>query len=71
MPILVVRYKTEREEAIKAGFSTLVGADEDKIVSCAMKILKKDRKHTRIKAKNPYGEGKASEKITKIIKEFF
>lgn len=71
VPILVVRYKTEREEAIKAGFSTLVGADEDKIVSCAMKILKKDKKHTRIKAKNPYGEGKASKKITKIIKEFF
>ena len=71
VPILVVRYKTEREEAIKAGFSTLVGADEDKIVSCAMKILKKDKKHTRIQAKNPYGEGKASKKIAKIIKEFF
>lgn len=71
VPILVARYKTERKEAIKAGFSTLVGADEDKIVSCATKILKKDKKHTRIKAKNPYGNGKASKKITKIIKEFF
>lgn len=71
VPILVTRYKTERTEAIKAGFSKLVGADEDKIVSCATKILKKDKKHTRIKAKNPYGNGKASKKITKIIKEFF
>lgn len=70
-PILVARYKTERAEAIKAGFSVLVGANEDKIVSQAKKILQKDKKHTRIKAKNPYGDGKASQKITKIIKEFF
>ena len=71
VPILVARYKTERVETIQAGFSTLVGADEDKIVSCATKILKKDKESTRINAKNPYGNGKVSKKITKIIKEFF
>lgn len=71
VPILVTRYKTERTEAIKAGFSKLVGADEVKIFTYASKILNKDKRHTRIKAKNPYGNGKASEKIVKILKEFF
>lgn len=71
VPILVTRYKTERTEAIKAGFSKLVGADEVKIFTYASKILSKDKRCTRIKAKNPYGNGKASEKIVKILKEFF
>lgn len=71
VPILVARYKTERIESIKAGFSKLVGADEEKIFTCASKILKKDKKATHINAKNPYGNGKASKKIVKIIKEFF
>lgn len=71
VPILVTRYKTERTEAIKAGFSKLVGADEVKIFTYASKILNKDKRNTRIKAKNPYGNGKASEKIVKILKEFF
>lgn len=70
-PILVTRYKTERMEAVKAGFSKLVGANRDKIIAQATKILKKPKSATRIHAKNPYGNGKASEKIVNIIKEWF
>ena len=66
-----MRYETERQEGIDAGVSVLVGADYDKIISCSESILSKDFNDTRLKAVNPYGDGKASEKIEKIIKEYF
>ncbi len=70
-PTLVMRYETERQEGIDAGVSMLVGADYDKIVSCSDNILSKDFVSTRLKAVNPYGDGKASEKIEKIIRSYF
>ena len=70
-PTLVMRYETERQEGIDAGVSVLVGADYDKIISCSEDILSKDFVSTRLKAVNPYGDGKASEKIEKIIRSYF
>lgn len=70
-PTLVMRYETERQEGIDAGVSTLVGADYDKIMSLSEQILSKDKSQTRLKAQNPYGIGDSSQKIEKLIRQYF
>ena len=70
-PTLVMRYETERKEGIDAGVSKLVGADYEKIANEAENILSKDKSETRLSVKNPYGDGKASIYIEKIIREYF
>lgn len=70
-PTLVMRYETERKEGIEAGVSKLVGADYDKIILESEKILSLTKSETRLKAQNPYGDGKTSNKIEKIIKDYF
>ena len=67
-PVLVMRYETERQEGIDAGVSTLVGADFDKIVKLSEDILSKPKNLTRLKAQNPYGDGKAAKRIEEIIR---
>lgn len=71
VPILVLRYETERIEGVNAGFSKLVGADYDKIISEATNILDKHKKDTRIIKENPYGSGNASIYIKDYIDIFF
>lgn len=70
-PTLVMRYETERQEGIDAGVSVLVGADYEKIVSESEKVLSNEKSQTRLKAQNPYGDGKSSERIEKIIRKYF
>ena len=70
-PTLVMRYETERKEGIEAGVSKLVGADYDKIVEESEKILSKSKSETRLKAQNPYGDGKSAKKITQILSQYF
>ena len=70
-PVLVMRYETERKEGIEAGVSKLVGADFDNIVEESEKILSRGKSETRLNAKNPYGDGKASIKIEQIIDQYF
>ena len=70
-PTLVMRYETERREGIDAGVSILVGADYDKIIDESEKILQSEKIKTRLQAQNPYGDGKSSEKIEKLIREYF
>ena len=70
-PTLVMRYETERQEGIDAGVSILVGADYDKIVSHSEEILSKPKEQTRLKAQNPYGNGKSSQIIERIINNYF
>ena len=67
-PTLVMRYETERQEGIDAGVSVLVGADYDKIVSYSSDILSKNKNETRLKAQNPYGDGKSAVRIENIIR---
>jgi UDP-N-acetylglucosamine 2-epimerase (non-hydrolysing) len=70
-PVLVMRYETERQEGVEAGFAKLVGADYDKILKEISAILDKDKSQTRVDgSKNPYGNGKASDKIVNIIDRF-
>ncbi len=71
-PVLVLRNKTERPEAVEAGTVKLVGSDYDVIVSESMKLLSDtDAYNSMARAINPYGDGKASERIYKIITERF
>jgi len=69
-PVLVMRDTTERPEAVKAGTVKLVGTNKEKIVSTAQALIENKILYEKMaKAHNPYGDGKASEKITKYLKE--
>ncbi|MCQ2743539.1 MAG: UDP-N-acetylglucosamine 2-epimerase (non-hydrolyzing) [bacterium] len=70
-PVLVMRYETERQEGIEAGVSKLVGADTDKIINEAEKILSKPKSETRLNAKNPYGDGTSAQKIVSKLNDYF
>lgn len=63
-PVLVMRDTTERPEALSAGTVKLVGTDYNKIVDEVSLLLNdKDQYEKMSKAVNPYGDGKACERI--------
>ncbi len=69
-PVLVMRDTTERPEALEAGTVKLVGTDYDMIVN-EVSVLLDDIAHYDVmsKAVNPYGDGKACERIVKAFAE--
>ncbi len=68
IPVLVLRDETERPEAVKAGVVKLIGTDEGRIYSEVDSLLNSQEKYTEMsKSINPYGDGKASERIVKKI----
>ncbi|MDQ2776474.1 MAG: UDP-N-acetylglucosamine 2-epimerase (non-hydrolyzing) [Acidobacteriota bacterium] len=70
-PILVLREKTERPEAVEAGTVKLVGSDRDAIVREAARLLDDDVEYQRrSQVHNPYGDGKASQRIADRIASF-
>ena len=71
-PILVLRNETERPEALAAGVVKLVGTNGNKIVEKVNELLtNKDKYLEMVKKINPYGDGKASERIIKKILNHF
>ncbi len=67
-PVLVMRETTERPEAVEAGTVILVGTNVKKIVSEANALLQDTSIYERMsKLHNPYGDGKASEKIVEFL----
>ena len=71
-PVLVLRDVTERPEAVEAGTVKLVGTDADIIVNEASKILNDQNEYAKMsRAINPYGDGKASERIVNAILKYF
>ncbi len=67
-PVLVLREVTERQEAIEAGAARLVGTDEEKIVSETTRLLcDRDAYQRMASAPNPYGDGRAAERIVDFI----
>ena len=68
-PLLLLRNETERPEAVEAGFVRIVGTDENKIFENVKDII--DNGWKPISNYNPFGDGKASERIKNIIKEYF
>jgi UDP-N-acetylglucosamine 2-epimerase (non-hydrolysing) len=70
-PILVLREKTERPEAVRAGTVKLVGTDENCIVSQAVRLLEDRAEYERMaRVHNPYGDGRASSRIGDSISSF-
>ena len=66
-PVLVMRDTTERPEALEAGTVKLVGTDFDKIIIEVSNLLDDQKYYQKMsKAQNPYGDGKASEKIVEF-----
>ncbi len=69
-PVLVMRDTTERPEAVEAGTVMLVGTDREIIIKEAQKLLDDKNKYEKMsKAHNPYGDGKACERIVEFIKD--
>jgi UDP-N-acetylglucosamine 2-epimerase (non-hydrolysing) len=67
VPVLVLREVTERPEGIRAGVAALVGTDRDRILEAATKILTQARGVGRPAPRNPYGDGRAAERIADIL----
>ena len=69
-PVLVMRKVTERQEGIEAGTAKLIGTEGEKIFSETMRLLKNKKSYISMaRAVNPYGDGKASERIRDILSQ--
>ena len=71
-PVLVMRERTERPEAVDAGAVKLVGTDPRKIVSEAARLVDDEPEYQRrSRIHNPYGDGHASERSPAAIAAWF
>ena len=67
-PVLLMRETTERPEGILAGTSELVGANRDRIVSSAIRLIDDNDYYSKIaKAINPFGAGDSVERIVNCL----
>jgi UDP-N-acetylglucosamine 2-epimerase (non-hydrolysing) len=67
-PVLVMRETTERPEGIEAGTARLVGTDRNRIVAEIFSLLDdEDAYNTMARAHNPFGDGRAAERIAQIV----
>jgi UDP-N-acetylglucosamine 2-epimerase (non-hydrolysing) len=64
--VLVTREHTERMEAVEAGFCILTGSSKDSILNESLRLLSDPENHLKT-AGNPFGDGKAAEKIVKVL----
>lgn len=70
-PVLVMRDVTERIEGVEAGTAKLVGTQADRIINETLKLLNDPKAYDLMaRATNPYGDGKTSQRIAKIWKQF-
>jgi len=68
-PVLVMREKTERPEAVAAGCAQLVGTDAERIVGAATRLLDDPSARARMsRARSPYGDGQAAQRILAAIR---
>ncbi len=71
-PVLVMRDTTERPEAVEAGTVKLVGTDKQAIINAVDSLLTNEAEYEAMsRAHNPYGDGKACERIIETIKQHF
>ncbi len=67
-PVLIMRETTERPEGVVAGTAKLVGTDPARILHETFTLLDdEDAYHSMARAHNPYGDGRAAERIAEII----
>jgi len=71
-PVLVLRDTTERPEAVEAGTVRLVGTDKDAVHAAAHELLSNTAAYKLMSnSVNPYGDGKASERIIQALRHEF
>lgn len=71
-PVLVIRKFTERKESVELGISKLIGTDINAIINNASLLLDSEPEYKKMVAdRNPYGDGKASERIVSSILSYF
>jgi len=71
-PVLVMRDTTERPEGVAAGTVKLVGANTERIVSEATSLLTDETAYEAMASvANPYGDGRAADRIVQRIVQFF
>jgi UDP-N-acetylglucosamine 2-epimerase (non-hydrolysing) len=67
-PVLVLREVTERPEGVTAGTAIVVGTNRERIVAEASSLLTDAARYERMaRAVNPYGDGRASERIADAL----
>jgi UDP-N-acetylglucosamine 2-epimerase (non-hydrolysing) len=70
-PVLLLRDVTERPEAVQSGVVKIVGANEQRIEEYTEALLTDKNLYNRMaRAKNPFGDGKAGERIAKIVQNY-
>lgn len=68
-PCLVTRNDTERPEAVEAGTAKLIGTVRERIVEESLRLLDDEAHYASMsRAHNPYGDGKANDRIVEILK---
>jgi UDP-N-acetylglucosamine 2-epimerase (non-hydrolysing) len=68
-PVLVIRETTERPEGIEAGTAKLVGVKPQQIIDAASMLLNDSAEYQKMaKIKNPYGDGRAAERIVEVLR---
>ena len=71
-PVLVLRDTTERPEGVKAGTLKLVGTDPERVKEEMTALLTDPDLYQKMSsARNPYGDGKASERIVQAIQHYY
>jgi UDP-N-acetylglucosamine 2-epimerase (non-hydrolysing) len=71
VPVLVLRQVTERPEGVQAGTVRLVGTNSAVIVSEARRLLDDPQERAKMaRAVNPYGDGRAAERIVESLLDF-
>ncbi|MDR1391884.1 MAG: UDP-N-acetylglucosamine 2-epimerase (non-hydrolyzing) [Clostridiales bacterium] len=71
-PLLVLRNETERNEGVQIGVAKICGVMENEIFRCAYSLLANKNEYKRMsRASSPYGDSGASEKIVKVIMNYF
>ncbi|HEY8394241.1 MAG TPA: UDP-N-acetylglucosamine 2-epimerase (non-hydrolyzing) [Thermaerobacter sp.] len=72
LPVLLLRDKTERPEAIEAGTVIQVGPHEEAIIREAERLLHDPQRYEQVaRARNPFGDGRAAERTADAIEYFF
>ena len=72
IPVLIMRDKTERPEAIRAGTSRIIGTGESEIVKATNGMLRDlARDKERVRPSNPFGDGNATARVVAAIEELF
>jgi len=70
-PVLVMREKTERPEAIEAGAAKLIGTDCERISTETQQLLDDQVEYEKMaRATNPFGDGNAAERIVQVLQKY-